>query len=1182
MTNSQEMESRYASLKQARDKGSITDLQFRSDVAQLRLQASDGFWYQIDPGDGHWLKWDGRNWKKAVMPAAQQQVPQQQVSQQQVPQQKVPRKFFPLLGHILKTTLRTFKQQLPMMIFFGILGWLLHTYLLVVINEGFGESSFIGKFLATQKNGISGTIIWMVVSGILFGWIGQKLFSKGRKPPKSPPLSTFFREAGGLALAAIAAAAGLSMIIGLAANTYGNLALAVGFGGIMLTQGGSVVGLLISSAWSSTYGLAQSNKAMQFSAATGRVAMLGGILGFLLNSFMPVWGKAVFGVVFLVGAFLLARRQGKETVTALFSILLPLFICGVAVYLLWHVVPAFADDGGWKEAGGSFADWIKSQGATKAMVMGIGPGIGTMVGPAISQALSSIGGSIQLDGGGVVMQPPPGPGTLIDADGNPVTFWEPGKYRPGSDGNEGKPGYVWFGTKWISAGEAQDKIAQEIADKQAWERQAEENTRKFRESNAQQLAKDRADGAASIAAANAKRAQDAALAAQQKQFQDHMVNNLNQDPSVKDQVNQMAANGDVEGLKDMFKDKMVTQMAQGQKDAAYYNTMATVYGAGEVGAKLVVAGAKGALIAVGGPAGMVVTGVAVGSISATQEGTQSYVNGDSVGQIVEHTTVGFVSGVKDGVIGVYTQMPGISTTAKYLIPAGADAGMTFIQGEINDPGNVMGNLEKAVGSGALSIGSTYIGGKVDSNTGGLVKEGLNVATGGVAGAVGNVIQGGDPGEGAIEGIIGAVGGRVGGHMGTKTLDYARSESEKPVQIAIGEANTAKQQEIGIEGQSKKVQDLADTMHEGESGKTLVDEHGALDQLRDTQSSRTAKQAPDEIKDAIIDTRKEKIYKPADDATVAKAKETLKENGMLQPGDEVKMDTFSTPGKPTSLGADRDARLVIERADPENPGKTVKIEVPREHWENDAYKDFYEHTTKIAGGEQAITPEKYPGYFKKVDEMTHNNPEGLTQEQIQHRAWAEEHNQLFTDKNHIEASRDNSDQLTKFIGDKEVQTQVKSNVENVQAGKTTLLDPEGYAKMWHEKSDVYARMGNQPEAVAQSQKGIEQYMKIRQGYDKQGLNVPPMDNQTAKAMEIITKSPVGVDATPQAMAEVNKQLQSLGFKDTNDALGKVAMQNETVGFAQPKGISTASTTRISISGIDPPPRDPGQPPDGTVY
>ena len=471
-------------------------------------------------------------------------------------------------------------------------------------------------------------------------------------------------------------------------------------------------------------------------------------------------------------------------------------------------------------------------------------------------------------------------------------------------------------------------------------------------------------------------------------MRDHILGKMKDDPKVGEDVRDAAANGNTEYLKYLYGEKLSAQMTQGQKDATYYNRMATVYGVGEVGAKIVVAGAKGALIAVGGPAGMLATGVAVGSISAAQEGTQSYVNGDSAGQILGHTATGFLSGAKDGAIGVYTQMPGISTAAKYLIPAGADATQTFIQAEINDPGNVSGNLKQALGSGALSIGTTYVGNLVDGNSSGAIKEGLNLATGTAGGAISSVIQGGDPGEGALEGLIGAAGGRVGGHLGTAALDYIRTQSEKPVQTAIGDANEAKQQEIGLEGQSQKIQDLANNTKE-ENGKTYVDPAGALDQLRDTQSSRTAKQAPAEIKEAIVDTRTDKLYKPADEATIKGVTPELVAKGIIQPGEKLEMDTFSTPGKGTtqqSLGADRDARLVVVRTDPET-GQPIKVEIPREHWEDKAYQDFYDHTTKIAGGEQAITPEKYPGYFKRVDEMTHNNPEGLTGDQIKARAWA---------------------------------------------------------------------------------------------------------------------------------------------------------------------------------------------------
>ena len=1120
---------------------------------------------------------------------------------QQIPpqQQQIPKKFFPLVGYILKQTWLVFKQQIPMMILFGVLGWLLHTWLLVMINQGFSPSTPIGNFLATQGNSISGTIIWMVVSGFLFGWIGQLITNKGKTviKPKQPGITEMFKNAGGLALAAILATAGLSLFIGIIVNKYANVTMALGAAGLMLSKGGAVVSLLISSAWSSTYGLAQNQKTQQFGAATGRIAMVGSIAGFLLCTFLPIWAKAIFGVAMLVAAFLLTRRQGQSLASLLLALLPMMLILG-AIAVISKVVPVLADDGGWQESGGTLGGWLQSQGAVTAVALGIGPGIGSIVGPALGQALVNIGASIPIvgteDGGPINPQQPipqgPASGqttrpTMTDEDGNTIPVWEPNKYGPDQDGKPGKPGDVWHWGKWVSPEQAQQEVNEETARYARDRAEQERNLAEWRAKNAEQLAKERIEGQRSIDEANQRRAIEAAQLKADQQMRDHILEKLKNDPSVGQDMRDAAADGNTEYMKEVYKEKLGEQMTQGQKDAAYYNKMATIYGAGEVGAKLIVAGSKGALIAIGGPAGMLATGVAVGSISAAQEGTQSYVNGDSAGQILEHTAIGFASGVKDGAIGVYTQMPGISTTAKYLIPAGADAAQTFIQSEINDPGNVMGNVGKALGSGALSIGTTYVGNIVDANTSGVVKEGLNLGTGVVGGAVGSVIQGGDPGEGALEGLIGSVGGRVGAHAGTGTLDYIRTQSETPVKTAIGEANVAKEKLIGLSGQSDKVQDLIiKTKYTGEDGKPYVDEHGALDQLRDTQSSRTAKQGTDYVKEPITNTRNEKIYKPADEATIKGVTPELVAKGIIKPGEKLEMDTFSTPGKgatSASVGADRDARLVVVRTDPET-GQPVKVEIPREHWEDKAYKDFYDHTTKIAGGEQAITPEKYPAYTKRVEEMTNNNPQNLSTEQIKARAWAEEHNQLFTDKNHVEASRDNADQINKFVGNKEVQTQSTPNVLSTQQGNTTLLDPPGYAKMWQEKSDAYQRLGNQPEAIAQSQKGVDQYMKIRQGYDKQGLNVPPLDNQTAKAMEIISKAPVGVDATPAKMAEVNQQLKNLGFKDTYDALGKVAMQNEGLGFAQPKGMSTANTVRIGISGINQPPPDAGPPPDGTVY
>ena len=87
----------------------------------------------------------------------------------------------------------------------------------------------------------------------------------------------------------------------------------------------------------------------------------------------------------------------------------------------------------------------------------------------------------------------------------------------------------------------------------------------------------------------------------------------------------------------------------------------------------------------------------------------------------------------------------------------------------------------------------------------------------------------------------------------------------------------------------------------------------IEQLTDT-SSRTGKQAPDDVKDPIINTREDKLYAPADKATVDRIAQKPEVQKLMEPGDKLLvMDSFQTPGKTgRSLGADRNARLVIEK------------------------------------------------------------------------------------------------------------------------------------------------------------------------------------------------------------------------------------------------------------------------------
>ncbi len=213
-------------------------------------------------------------------------------------------------------------------------------------------------------------------------------------------------------------------------------------------------------------------------------------------------------------------------------------------------------------------------------------------------------------------------------------------------------------------------INTDIANRQKDEAMFAAQRAKFEADWHAQNEKDRAEGAAQIAAANQRRAQEALLAAAQQKEQEHMIAVLKKDPNMADEVDSMVAGGNMEGIKEAFTDKMQDQISQGVRDSSYYTKVATAYGIAEGGAKVVEIAAIGGLVVAGGPAGaaafgssvttgIVGTSVGVAGIEGTEAGVDSYLHGDSAGQILTKTAVGALNGAKDGAIGTFAQLPGV-------------------------------------------------------------------------------------------------------------------------------------------------------------------------------------------------------------------------------------------------------------------------------------------------------------------------------------------------------------------------------------------------------------------------------------------------------------------------------------------------------------------------------------------
>lgn len=839
--------------------------------------------------------------------------------------------------------------------------------------------------------------------------------------------------------------------------------------------------------------------------------------------------------------------------------------------------------------------------------------------------------------------------TLMDPDTGEPLIVQDGSYEGG------EIGMVWY-DEWVTPEEAARRVAErqsEIAAREreieAWQRESDEMFARNRAERQERYAAEREAETAARAADEARRAREAHIdAGLDRLMEDHL-----HDPAWMERYEQAqdaAMEGDARALAGLYRDALAEQVQTSAAEADAETRYEQALAVGEWTARGVEMGARGALMAVGGQvvaahgviAGVAASAAGMGSIQGASEGADAHAQGKTPEEVIQRTAGGFLAGAVDGAVGTYTGVPGTSAPTRILLPAAADAAQTYVR---------TGDAGQALASGVIGA----VGGAAGEGVDAVLPEGAaRTAAGAIvnATAAGStaVVQGGSFQEGFVQGLASDVATRAGGALGARagtglTSDgraladapqahaddeaqrVRAAETEQRARDALYEGNAQRRQPTTIEQQSAAVQALAQTQHDrvrlDADGRVVTDAdgnpvtdsfvnaRGALDQLRDTAGSRTAKTLDDPnhpgLREAIVRTRSEAIYGPADRATISAVTPRLEEAGIMRPGDRLVMDTFSTPGSTPSLGADRDARLVIERPRVDDHGRPVfdsdgqpamqRIEVERSHWEQQALSDFARHTQAIATeGGRTITPETHPDYFQRMREGLErqgHQPETVAQMTPQQvleasgphgrdHAWAEAHNQLFTDRFHMEASRGNTDQGVQRMVDPDGRvraepTQVASNTLEVGAGRAQLTDPEGFARMWQEKSDFYRN--NPPEALAQSQKGIAQHMALRDGYRAQGLEPPPLNPQAARAMEIIARAPVGTDATPQALARVEAELQALGFESTGHAMTAVAWQHEGLKWSRPAtepgpppppapgGLSTSQIGALSRGAIE---------------
>jgi hypothetical protein len=817
-----------------------------------------------------------------------------------------------------------------------------------------------------------------------------------------------------------------------------------------------------------------------------------------------------------------------------------------------------------------------SRAATEATALAAIGLILTCIGLTVSESVQDVVAATQLD--------PPhkrivDTSALIDWDGEALHIQD-GSGRFGG----GEIGQVWYDGEWMDRARVEQLVRQRTAERQreldGQEHDRQGYLRAARQNSDESMDRMGRTGAAEEQRIAAERAAAEHAKAVEQQKIDHILDKitratLEDDASMSTYLDAVsnARHGDTEALEKQYREWLGRHVSDNEATSVVEQRWATLHGLGETGAGWVVAGAKAQLAVVGGPVGVAPVLLGTGLISAAGEGTESYVAGDPLGKVVAKTASGFLSGAKDGATGIYSNLPGVGAAAKVLVSAGADAAEIYAR---------TGDAGKALASGAISGVSTIVGFGTDMVPAGAAKEATKIWVGGVAGGATSVfVNDKSFAEGYWDGIQKSAAGRVGSRIGEGQVDARKPETV--VRTAMAEARRAAGVEIPVHEQPKIIQDQLRTAKPAidAEGRPVVDADGrqklhqdpkaTLDGLRDTRANRTAKQLPPDAARVIVDSRNDLIYGPAHAKTIAAVQPSLEAAGLLKPGARVEMDAFPTPVKPgekpkLAVGADLDGRLVQVYPHPDGllDKKTgqvvlVKEEISAEHWQKTAYREFAKHTRPIAG---EITPQSHPEYYARLKELEYLRGT-MSDQEIEDRAWADANNVLYTTKEHQEASAANTDQRTVFVrrpdGTLERRTEnPEANVVRAQAGETRLGDAEGYARMQVDKVEFYSHL-NTPEALAQSQKGIAQHMKLRDGYEMaaregRGMPPPPLTPAMSQAMAIIVKAPIGQAATPAALARVESDLQALGFRDTADAMTKIAQQNELLKLSNRTGRS----------------------------
>jgi len=356
---------------------------------------------------------------------------------------------------------------------------------------------------------------------------------------------------------------------------------------------------------------------------------------------------------------------------------------------------------------------------------------------------------------------------------------------------------------------------------------------------------------------------------------------------------------------------------------------------------------------------------------------------------------------------------------------------------------------------------------------------------------------------------------------------------------------------------------------------FTDLRQVLSVFEDSRKTRDLKEfGSDKAKADFVRTLENEVYGKVDDAVI----KHLGADPEFA-GKRMMSHDFRTPGvKGVSVNTDRDVRILVEV----EPNRW--IEVPTDKWQDVYYREFAGRT----------------GYKSDVKTPFDKLKSTARQAEMQEiRSHADKYRQLATDKFHMEASPDYSDQmLAGGRKDSSVRLVRKPagglvlescpNVVRVKAGEGRMASAEGMAQMYFQKSwdqlgkaeDIARRLKAPalPEAerarledmrkmytsegLVQMKKGVETLEKVRTSYQKQEYRVGELPENVKQAMEIV-KAVNGTSRTD--VDAVLRNLQEHGFRNPVEMGRTMQGQMESLKLAARQTPPSPPSIRLQAAG-----------------